>query len=251
MKQQDDPKTAFPASVGTPGQRASRRAYAELESKRAEYGWWDGYLSLRREGWDWRKAAYIAWEACPPEARWPKTQVDLATRVLGLKDTSTIRHWKGKQPEIEKRIETLAVEMLGKMAMSQEEVLFRLTQQARASMGDFIKVGEGGNWAFDFEAIKQRGMLIKSLKETQHGVSLTLVDSLGALDRMGRYYKLFTDRLDIDDWRSKLVEGLRDGDVDPSDVREELGDELSEQLFTAAGLPRDAGREAAGAGEAA
>jgi hypothetical protein len=243
----DDPATAFPAPPATPGQKASRDAYAILEEKRQQYGWWDGYLTLREEKWDWRKAAYIAWEACPPEARWPRTQLDLATMVLGLKDTSTIRHWKAKQPEIEKRVETLRVLMLERMAMGAEEVLYLLSQQARASMGDFIRVapmqtlrlnalkkqkGEeggvsdsaddapqadldplgGGAWAFDFEAIKAKGHLIKGLKETQHGVSLAMVDSLGALKLLGQYHKLFTEKVEsetkqigmtLDEWREE------------------------------------------------
>lgn len=242
----DDPDTAFPASKATPGQKASRDAYAVLEEKRQQYGWWDGYLTLREEKWDWRKAAYIAWEACPPEARWPRTQLELATQVLGLKDTSTIRHWKAKQPEIEKRVETLRVTMLERMAMGAEEVLYLLSQQARASMGDFIRVtpvrelrlkalkkqqGEGdfieeegedealevdplggGAWTFDFEALKAKGYLIKSIKETQHGVSVVLVDSQGALRLLGQYHKLFTEKTEsevkqvgmtLDEWKAE------------------------------------------------
>lgn len=194
----------FPTSSKTPGQQASRAAFAALEAKRGEYGWWEQYLNLREEGWDWRKAAYIAWMSTPPEVRWPKTLESLASEVLGLNSTSTIRKWRGKQPEIGKRIETLRVELLTHMAMGAEEVLYLLSEQARANFGEFIQVekesGKGDQesdtvkWRLDFEAIKKKGHLVKALKETQHGLSLVLVDSQNALITLARHHKLLTDR---------------------------------------------------------
>lgn len=240
----------FPASSKTPGQQASRAAYAALESRRAEYGWWEKYLDLREEGWDWRKAVYIAWMASPVEARDPKTVDALATEVLGL-NTSTIRKWRAKQPEIAARIETLRVGMLNSMAMSAEEVLARLSEQGRVDFGEFITVQEvekdgetEKTWRLNFDAIKRKGHLVKALKETQHGVSLILVDSQNALITLARHHKLLTDKVEVDGWQAKLIQGLLDGELEPADIREELGDEIAEQLLTAAGLPRDAGRKA-------
>lgn len=246
----------FPASPKTPGQQASRAAYAALESRRGEYGWWEKYLDLREEGWDWRKAVYMAWMASPVEARSPKTLDALATDVLGL-NTSTIRKWRAKQPEIAARIETLRVAMLNSMAMGAEEVLARLSEQARANFGDFVEVyeteddkGQTKNaWRLDFEAIKRNGHLVKALKETQHGVSLILVDSQNALITLARHHKLLTDKVEVDGWQAKLVQALLDGELEPADIRKELGDDVAEQLLIAAGLPRYAGRETAGAGE--
>lgn len=58
-----------------------------------------------------------------------------------------------------------------------------------------------------------------------------------ALVHLGRYYKLFTDRLQIQqDWRSPLIRLLYDGTLIPEQIREELGDELAEELFNAAGI---------------
>jgi hypothetical protein len=100
----DDPKTAFPASKDTPGQKESRTAYQILRDRLREYRWADTYLELRADGWDWRKAVYIAWASMPTQWRVPETQQELATQVLGLKSSHTISKWKRKFPEIEDAI---------------------------------------------------------------------------------------------------------------------------------------------------
>jgi len=95
--------TAFPASEATPGQRESRLAYKQLlESKRP--AWWEDYLELRAAGIDWRKAAWIAWASSPVKGRWPETQEELATEVLGLKTARTIRKWREKNPELDDQV---------------------------------------------------------------------------------------------------------------------------------------------------
>lgn len=96
----DDPDTAFPASANTPGQRKSRTAYQRLRDRLQRYEWAADYLELRAEGWDWRKAVYIAWASQPKRTRLPETQKELATQVLGLRSAHTISKWKRKYPEI-------------------------------------------------------------------------------------------------------------------------------------------------------
>jgi hypothetical protein len=100
----DDPRTAFPASASTPGQQASRTAYQRLKAQLGAYDWAEAYLALRAEGWDWRKAVFIAWASQPAATRLPETQKELATEVLGLKSAHTISKWKRKHPEIEAAI---------------------------------------------------------------------------------------------------------------------------------------------------
>ncbi len=96
-----DDETAFPASEKTPGQRESRSAYQRLRTRLASYPWAEDYLELRAEGWDWRKAVFIAWASQPAGTRIPETQQALAVEVLGLKTAHTISKWKRKYPEIE------------------------------------------------------------------------------------------------------------------------------------------------------
>lgn len=105
----DSEPGAFPATEATPGQEESRIAFGEFQVKRSECPWWQEYLQLRGEGWDWRKAAYIAWAASPARDRWPGTQEELADKVLGLKSDRTIRKWRETHPGIDDRIQQLQV----------------------------------------------------------------------------------------------------------------------------------------------
>ncbi len=100
----DDEKTAFPASPDTPGQAESRTAYQSLQDVRDKCSWWDEYLELREDGWTWRKAAFIAWSSLPGDKRWPQSQQELATQVLGLKSDRTLRKWRRKDPRIDEAI---------------------------------------------------------------------------------------------------------------------------------------------------
>jgi len=101
-------ETLFPASGNTPGQTQSRRNYEEIVDRLSSFAWYQEYQELIAQGWDYRKAIYIAWEASPGVGREPATQYELATQVLGLTDDRTIRKWKSKQPEIETAIVELA-----------------------------------------------------------------------------------------------------------------------------------------------
>lgn len=97
----------FPASEHVPGQAASRAAYRKLfEERQKDCPWWQAYQELRMEGWDWRKAAFIAWSAMPASKRWPETQQELATQILGLKADRVLRKWLTNNPEMRARIET-------------------------------------------------------------------------------------------------------------------------------------------------
>lgn len=135
-----DEESAFPASIANPGQPESRKAYARFRewkdgivtedgkaldlpkvmlAHKAGSGildtppiWFAEYDELRAEGWDWRKAAYIAWAASPTVNRWPDNQKELATLVLGLKSDRTIRKWRESDPRIDDRVGKLMVSPL-------------------------------------------------------------------------------------------------------------------------------------------
>jgi len=102
-----DENGLFPASISTPGQAESRSAYAAFMGIEHQIGWYDDFLTLRLEGWTWRKAAFIAWAACPTRKRYPETQAELAEGVLGLRSDRTIRKWRQKDPSIDERVEKL------------------------------------------------------------------------------------------------------------------------------------------------
>ena len=120
-----------------------------------------------------------------------------------------------------------------KRVMSLEEVLYRLTQQAKITIGDFID--EHG--VIDWQAVKDKGFLIRKLTNNKDGRStIELHDSQAALVHMGRYYSLFKDRLLVEDWRSEIIKLLREGAVTPEMVVSELGKDLAHELFRSAGI---------------
>ena len=92
-----------PISEDTPGQAESRAAFERFNDKRAKVPWWKEYLELRAEGWDWRRAALIAWLASPKSRRWPRTLLELATECLGLESDRAVRGWRKDDPEIDER----------------------------------------------------------------------------------------------------------------------------------------------------
>lgn len=75
---------------------------------------------------DWRKAAYEAWSSLPASLRQPKTITELADQ-LGLRNTATIRHWRAKDPDIEKRFRQRLTQRLLEYA---PDVLMALTAVA-------------------------------------------------------------------------------------------------------------------------
>jgi len=95
-----------------PGQDSHGEALRDLFEKRSDVPWMVDYHTLRDEGWDWRKAAYIAWAAMPVDGRWPATQEALARQVLGLNSSRSIRGWRQKNPAIDERVASLLVESL-------------------------------------------------------------------------------------------------------------------------------------------
>jgi hypothetical protein len=74
--------------------------------------WYVQYMSLLTGGWDWRVAVYIAWAAQPKNRRWPKTQAELATNVLGLTSDRQVVKWKMKNPAIQAMIRYVAASMV-------------------------------------------------------------------------------------------------------------------------------------------
>lgn len=50
-------------------------------------------------------------------------------------------------------------------------------------------------------------------------------------------------QINVFDWRDRVIEALRKGELEPEDVRNELGDDLATQLFDAAGVRVAAGGE--------
>ena len=80
-------------------------------------------------------------------------------------------------------------------AMSTDEILGRLSDIARGSLEDFIKVDAQGNYRIDLAGARKGNKLhlLRKLKRGEHGVELELHDPLKALDKLARYRKLYSD----------------------------------------------------------
>lgn len=133
---------------------------------------------------------------------------------------------------------------LAQSAMSANEVLHRLTRQGRVSFADFVEV-IGGEIVFDFEKAKELQQLdaIKSLKIKPNkdglppSIEVELHDSQAALKELGRYHKLFTDKVVVTSWRDDAIQDIRSGDISYEALKETVGNDLAFQLFQEAGVP--------------
>lgn len=115
-----------------------------------------------------------------------------------------------KKPEIAKRIQ----ERLAEKTMTADEVLVRLSEQARASFKDFIVIEGEYSWRFDMEKIQASGHLVKSISTSKNGVRIELYDAQAALRDIGKHHGLFTDRVEhsgevaqigmtLEEWRAE------------------------------------------------
>jgi len=144
------------------------------------------------------------------------------------KTAYSIGHENLKKPEIKAEIER----RMSEMAMSANEALHRLGQQARVTIGDFLD-DEG---KVDLEQVKRLGHLVKSLTWTKYGPKIEMYDAQSALVHIGRHHKLFTDKLEISVWQKELLDLLKDGQITPEDIINELGPDLAQEFFESAGL---------------
>lgn len=71
--------------------------------------YYEQFLALMDAGWPWRVAAFIAWAASPKQGRWPKSQEELAQKVLGLTSDRQIAKWRRNNPAIDDMIAKLQV----------------------------------------------------------------------------------------------------------------------------------------------
>lgn len=90
---------------------------------------------------------------------------------------------------------------LQESAMSADEVLARLADMARSNIADFSKVRH----VSDLEEIHDKAHVVKKFKRTLYRtaygsetetVELELYDSQSALEKIGRYHGLFTDKVE-------------------------------------------------------
>jgi phage terminase small subunit len=99
--------------------------------------------------------------------------------------------------------------------MSADEVLARLTEQARGDYGNYIDA-EGN---VDIEALKEDGKahLIKSISDSKYGKRIEFYDAQRAMNLMAKYHRLFAERIenitfDMSRLTDQQLERLANGD---------------------------------------
>lgn len=86
-------------------------------------------------------------------------------------------------------------ERLAEKAMPADEVLARLTQQARGDIRDLFKFDEAGEIAGLNLSRSAPLHLIKSITPTRYGTKIELHDAQAALVQLGRHHGLFVDKI--------------------------------------------------------
>lgn len=148
------------------------------------------------------------------------------------------------------RIHKIAREVdrrLKNFTMSSNEVLVRLTDIARADIGNAID--ENGN--IDPQRMKRAGQshLIKKIKRRSyttmdidgnervvHETEIELHDSLEALTRLAKFHGLLVTRIQVDDWQSQAIEDIRQGRIAYKALAQTFDVETAKQLFLRAGV---------------
>lgn len=113
------------------------------------------------------------------------------------------------KPEIKAAIEARMVEH----AMPANEVLARLSQQARANAMDFIKPN-GNGFGLNWEELEKRGHLIKSITMTKTGPRIELHDAQSALDKLARTLGLYIEKQEIAEKNVKVELYMPERDSD-------------------------------------
>lgn len=101
---------------------------------------------------------------------------------------------------------------LADSAMPANEVLARITAIARGSMADFVQP-KGRGVALDLKHAADQGALhlVKKYSKTKQGTTVELYDAQSALELLGKYHKLWTDKVEhtgrieveyVNDWRA-------------------------------------------------
>jgi phage terminase small subunit len=129
------------------------------------------------------------------------------------------------------KISEVISKRLSEAAMTADEVLNRLADQARSSMSDFVRFNDNGDPVFDLQAASVMGKLhlAKKLKTktrswseptfnmhsgesesrevTETSIEFELYDAQAALVQIGKHHKLFTDKVEVEHSGSVEITG--------------------------------------------
>ncbi len=128
-----------------------------------------------------------------------------AARLAGYNGTYASLRSIGWENLTKPNIKAAIKKRMAEIQVNTDEVLFRLSQQARASIGEFIKIDEDNGFTIDLEKVKEFGHLVKRIRPTRYGHDLELHDSQDALTLIGKHHRLFTEQIRVD-WQLEAIE---------------------------------------------
>lgn len=137
-----------------------------------------------------------------------------AARRAGYKHPDRLGSRKLKEPEIREAVQA----RMKAVAMDTDEALARLAEQARASIADFFHWSDGV-FRVDWDAVQQRGHLLRVIRPTKAGVVLEMVDQQAALRDVLKHHGQLTDKseatvnmieMTLDEWKQKQAERRAD-----------------------------------------
>lgn len=163
--------------------------------------------------------------------------------LAGRATAAAIGYENLRKPHIREKID----ERLAQYAMPANEVIARLSDHA---YGDLTMVLDDDG-SPNLEKARLYGVthLIKEW-ETETTIitdksgretvitkqKVKMHDAQSALVQLGRYHKLFTDKVQVVTWEEEALQDIRAGLVTYDDVSASLGDELAQELFQKAGV---------------
>jgi len=122
-----------------------------------------------------------------------KTQ---AARLAGYASPTSEGSRLYREPEVRAAIE----ERMRELAIPAEEILARLSEQARGNMADFVAIGEDGAFRISLSDAEASGKLrlVKKAGYDQRGrPAIELYDAQSALLALAKRYGLFPDRAEL------------------------------------------------------
>jgi len=135
---------------------------------------------------------------------------------------------------------------LDALAMPANEVLAQVTDISRNDMGDMLN----SMGAIDISEAMRRGKTnqIKRYKSKVTTITekdgtereiieteIELYDRQGALNTLAKYHDL-TNTIKVEDWHSEIIQLYRDGTLSLEQAKEELGEEIAQELLITSGV---------------
>lgn len=124
-----------------------------------------------------RIALYITWMTIPRKYRWPETQEELATQLMGLTSDRQISEWRRKYPYIDQMIADL-----------QSEEMLEMRPGAFAAMAEVVQDPS-------YRATGERRLYFELMRDLESKVKVEMPGSGVGKDMLAALDKVPTDKL--------------------------------------------------------